>query len=236
MNTPAPVPSILLNGVALHGDVSGALHWPERGWLVVADLHLEKGSGFAARGQLLPPYDTGATLDRLEDACRRLRPKRVVCLGDSFHDRNAATRVAPVDGRRIARLTAAHEWIWIAGNHDPRPPEDWGGTVLEDLVEGALSFRHEARPGPVAGEVSGHFHPKAAVRARGRRVGGRCFACDGDRLILPAFGAYAGGLDVTNPAVASLFRPDFHVWIMGRERLYAFPAARLEPEAHAARS
>lgn len=227
-------PGILLNGVALAPDLSGALFWPDRGWLVVADLHLEKGSGFAARGQLLPPYDTVATLSRLEDACRRLRPARVVSLGDSFHDRAAADRVAPADGRRIAALTAGHDWVWIAGNHDPKPPDQWGGRVAEEIVEGALVLRHAALPGPVAGEVSGHYHPKAGVRVRGRRVGGRCFAYDGDRLILPAFGAYAGGLNVLDPAVAGLFRRDFQVWIIGRDRLYPFPAARLEPDAESA--
>ncbi|WP_049766680.1 ligase-associated DNA damage response endonuclease PdeM [Rhodospirillum centenum] len=221
--------TILLNGARLLADLSGALLWPERGWLVVADLHLEKGSGYAARGTLLPPYDTGATLSRLEEAVARLRPARVVCLGDSFHDRTAAARVPAEDGRRLTRLTAALDWVWIAGNHDPLPPGDWGGTVREEIVEGPLTFRHEALAGAVAGEVSGHYHPKAAVLVRGRQLSARCFASDGRRLILPAFGAYAGGLNVLDPALAGLLGRDFRVWLLGREKVHAFPAARLSP-------
>lgn len=219
---------IILNGVSLRPDPSGALFWPERGWMIVADLHLEKGSGFAARGRLLPPYDTAATLDRLEATCRRLGPTRVICLGDSFHDRAAAERVSTADGDRIAALTAGHDWVWIAGNHDPKPPGTWGGRVADGIVEGALAFHHQAQPGPVAGEVSGHFHPKAAIRVRGRRIGGRCFVGDGTRLVLPAFGAFTGGLNVLDPAIAGLFPSGFHTWIMVRDKLFPFPSDRLE--------
>lgn len=227
-----------LNGASLALDASGALVWAERGWLVVADLHLEKGSAFAARGALLPPYDTAATLTALEAAIVRHRPTRVLCLGDSFHDRAAAGRVTAADGRRIAALTAALDWLWLAGNHDPAPPADWGGRIVHDgLREGPLTFRHEAdatAPDP-AGEVSGHFHPKAAVRQRGRRVSARCFASDGRRLILPAFGAFTGGLNVLDPAISGLFAggsaAEFQVWMLARDRLHAFPAARLEADA-----
>ncbi|HYE47983.1 MAG TPA: ligase-associated DNA damage response endonuclease PdeM [Azospirillaceae bacterium] len=223
-----------LNGARLEADLSGALWWPERGWLMVADLHLEKGSAFAERGRMLPPYDTAATLARLEALCAALSPARVVCLGDSFHDRRAAGRVAEADGRRIAALAAATDWVWIAGNHDPAPPAEWGGRVVEELAEGPLVLRHEARPGTVAGEVSGHFHPKAAVRTRGGRITGRCFATSGSRLILPAFGAFTGGLNVLAPAIAGLLAPRFSVILIGRDRLHALPADRLAPDPAAA--
>lgn len=228
---------ILLNGARLLPDLSGALLWAERGWLVVADLHLEKGSGLAARGTLLPPYDTGATLARLEKACLRLRPRRVICLGDSFHDRKAAERVSAQDGSRIAALTAAHDWLWIAGNHDPAPPDGWGGNVAEEVAEGPLVLRHEAlTAGSVAGEISGHYHPKASVDTRARRVTARCFAADANRLILPAFGAYAGGLNVLDPAMAGLFGPDLRVWMLGQDKVHCFPRSRLALPAHAARA
>lgn len=221
---------LLLNGVALTPDLSGALWWPGRRWLVVADLHLEKASSYARHGQMLPPYDTAATLTRLEEVCRRLDPARVICLGDSFHDRDAATRMSADDGRRVAALTAARDWVWISGNHDPAPPEGWGGTVLAELAEGGLLFRHEAAAAPVPGEVSGHYHPKAAVRTRGGRLTARCFVSDGCRLILPAFGSLTGGLNVLDPAMADLLRPDFQVWLLGRDGVHRLPASRLAAE------
>lgn len=229
---------ILLNGATLRADPAGALFWPTRGWLMVADLHLEKGSAFARHGQFLPPYDTAATLARLETLCAQWRPTRVICLGDSFHDRDAAARVSQSDGRRIAALTAAHDWIWIAGNHDPAPPPGWGGTVvIEEMREGPLVLRHEAvtDPAAAAGELSGHYHPKAAALVRGKRISTRCFASDGHRLILPAFGAYAGGLNVLAPAVAGLLRNPFQVWMLGTGRLFPLPSTRLSPDVAARR-
>ncbi|MFV3074244.1 ligase-associated DNA damage response endonuclease PdeM [Niveispirillum fermenti] len=229
---------IPLNGALLQADPAGALFWPTRGWLLVADLHLEKGSAFARHGQFLPPYDTAATLTRLEALCARWRPLRVVCLGDSFHDRDAAARISAGDGRRIAALTAAHDWIWIAGNHDPAPPAGWGGSVVTAVLrEGPLVLRHEAVTDPeqAAGEVSGHFHPKAAAVVRGRRISARCFAGDGQRLILPAFGAYTGGLNVLDPAMAGLFRRPFHAWMLGTGRLFPLPSTRLAPDGAARR-
>ena len=196
--------------------------WPARQTLVVSDLHLEKGSGFAARGSLIPPYDTAATLARLAEAVARLDPHRVICLGDSFHDGGAAARLSAGDARTLTGLTAARDWIWITGNHDPAPPADWGGRVVEELVDGALVFRHQARPGAM-GELSGHFHPKASVSTRARRITARCFVGDGQRLILPAFGAYTGGLDVLDPAISGLLDRGFHVHLLGRSRLYSLP-------------
>ena len=217
---------LIVNGVDLIADLSGVLWWPARQTLVVSDLHLEKGSGFAARGALLPPYDTAATLARLSEVIGRLEPHRVICLGDSFHDGGAATRLSATDADRLAGLTSARDWIWITGNHDPEPPAHWGGRVLEELVDGALVFRHEARGG-ASGELSGHFHPKASVRTRARRVTGRCFVGDGQRLILPAFGAYTGGLDVLDPAISGHLDRDFHIHLIGRARLYSLPGRSL---------
>ncbi len=216
-----------VNGQSLVPDLSGALWWPARRTLMVADLHLEKGSSFAARGQFLPPYDTAATLARLEAAVARWRPERLIALGDSFHDRAAAQRICTADRARIRALTGCLEWVWIAGNHDPEPPADLGGAVHEELTLDGLVFRHEAEPVRPCGELSGHFHPKASVRVRGRRVSARCFVTDGQRLILPSFGAYTGGLDVLDPAIAGLFPRGFSVHMLGRRKLVAFPATAL---------
>ena len=218
---------LLVNGVELQADVSGALLWPERRLAVVADLHFEKGTAFAARGQLLPPYDTAATLDKLEAVVARHGVERVVCLGDSFHDVGAAGRLDPAQAARLKALTARLAWTWIAGNHDPAPPEDWGGTVAGEITLGALTFRHEAAPDARGGEVSGHFHPKAAVVVRGKRITAPCFVTDGRRLILPAFGAFTGGLSVLDPAITGLFRKGFQATLLGRNGLFAFPRQAL---------
>jgi DNA ligase-associated metallophosphoesterase len=219
--------ALRLNGVDLLADLSGALVWRDRRLLAVADLHLEKGSGFAARGQLLPPYDTAQTLARLADAIQRHEPETVICLGDSLHDGSAAERLGHADGERLAGLIRGRRWIWIAGNHDPAPPVDLGGMVREELTLGPLLFRHIAAAATSPGEVSGHFHPKAALSWRGRRVGGRCFIGDERRLILPAFGAYAGGLDVRDPAIAGLFGRRARIHILGQRRLHSFAAGQL---------
>ncbi|MDJ0943646.1 MAG: ligase-associated DNA damage response endonuclease PdeM [Kiloniellales bacterium] len=223
---------LCVNGAELQADVSGALFWPTQETLVVSDLHLEKASFFASRGQLLPPYDTAATLRGLEALVARLRPARVVSLGDSFHDPAAAERLDGAAAARIEALTRDRDWVWICGNHDPAPPADWGGRVAQDLTLGPLVFRHEALPeGPTAGEVSGHFHPKASVRVRARRLTARCFVTDGRRLILPAFGALTGGLDVGSPAITRLFAEGFVAHLLGRDRIFAFPGTALTSPA-----
>jgi len=218
---------LLVNGVALQADVSGALLWPARRLAVVADLHFEKATAFAARGQLLPPYDTAATLDKLESVVARHRVERLICLGDSFHDGGAAGRLDPAQAARLKGLAARLDWTWIAGNHDPAPPEDWGGRVAAAVTEGALTFRHEAEGDARGGEVSGHFHPKASVAVRGRRITAPCFVTDGRRLILPAFGAFTGGLSVLDPAISGLFRKGFQATLLGRNGLFAFPRQAL---------
>lgn len=219
--------TLSLNGADLVADLSGALWWPELALLAFADLHLEKGSSYAPRGTLLPPYDTRTTLARMADAVGHYNPRTVVCLGDSFHDGGAAQRLDGHDAATLARLVDGRDWLWIAGNHDPQPPAGLGGRSVEEFAAGPLCFRHEAVFMTAPGEVSGHFHPKASVSHRGRRVTGRCFASDGRRLVLPAFGAYAGGLSVTDPTLAALFPDGFAVWLLGRRSVHMFPAARL---------
>lgn len=221
--------AIDINGAQLRADPSGALLWSERGALVVADLHFEKGSGYAARGALLPPYDSHATAARLEVLVERHDPALVVCLGDSFHDGGADDRCTAEIRDRVRALTLGRDWVWIEGNHDPRPPEAWGGRVAPELVVGPLRFRHEAAPDAV-GEVSGHFHPKARVQLDAGRHSGRCFIHDGRRLVMPAFGAYAGGLNVLDPAIRRLFASRFAVAVIGRRGVYAVPRDRLLPD------
>jgi uncharacterized protein len=216
-----------INGANLVADLSGAIFWPDRRVVVVSDLHLEKGSAFAERGVPLPPYDTAATLDRLEAVLRRHQPERVISLGDSFHDQGAPERISKGDLDRIRGLVDAHDWIWIAGNHDPAPDPLWGGRPMNDLVLGPLVFRHQAIDGTAVGEVSGHYHPRARVRLRGRSVSGQCFVTDGYRLMMPSFGAFTGGLDVTSTEIRSLFRRRFEVLFMGPERVHRFPSSAL---------
>ncbi|MEK9901338.1 MAG: ligase-associated DNA damage response endonuclease PdeM [Alphaproteobacteria bacterium] len=217
-------------------DHSGAAWLPETGDLLVADLHFEKGSAFAARGQgLLPPYDTAETLRRLEQVCVRLKPKRVICLGDTLHDLAGEARMAAGDRQRLARLVAKQDWVWIAGNHDPEPPADFGGTATNELRIGDLVLCHDVAErapdaGLAAGEVCGHYHPKAAVRVRGRRISGRCFATDGRRLVMPAFGAFAGGLNAREPAIAGLLAGRFRVYLIGPSGLFAFRHDQLLPD------
>lgn len=212
--------SIDLNGAALLADPSGAMLWPAQQTLAVADLHLEKGSAYARFGSPLPPYDTRTALARLADVIARFQPKRVICVGDSFHDADAGTRISPEDRQRLAQMIDGREWVWILGNHDRHLLPSWAGRQAADCTYGPLHFRHEARPGAVAGEVSGHFHPKTGLSIRGRHVSGRCFVSDGRRLILPAFGAYAGGLDVREGPIAGLFPRGFSAFVIGRTKLH----------------
>jgi hypothetical protein len=177
-------------GVTLLADLSGVLVWEEQRLLVVADLHLEKGSSFAARGILLPPYDTVATLGRLAAVIARHDPRMVIALGDSFHDRDAHERLSDGDRDALTALQARRDWIWISGNHDPALPSDLGGVVASEVAIGQVTFRHE--PTGAFGEVAGHLHPKARVATRGRAVERRCFVSDGERAVMPAFGAYSG--------------------------------------------
>ena len=225
---PPPPTRLRLAGVELVADPSGALWWPDRRTLIVADLHFEKGAAFARRGALLPPYDTRATLALLAQVIERLDPVMVVALGDSFHDRAGADHIDAADARALAALVARQDWIWIAGNHDPAPGPGLGGRVVADALElGPLMLRHQALPATARGELSGHFHPKAGIRIHGRHLTCRCFVADQTRVILPAFGAYAGGLDVRDPAISDLFPHGFDAYLAGKTRLTMVPFPKI---------
>jgi uncharacterized protein len=217
---------LLLNGVELFAEPSGALWWPAQATLIVADLHLEKGTSFARRGVLLPPYDTCTTLARLAEAIGP-RVKRVICLGDSFHDGDGPERLSQADAAVLRILVERHDWIWIAGNHDPILPSILGGrTVLGELRLDGLVMRHQAETDAV-GEISGHYHPKSHVDVRGRRLSGACFIHDERRIVLPAFGAYTGGLHIESEPIRALFPASFRIDLVLRGQLMRreYPAA-----------
>ncbi len=222
--------TLVIAGVELAADPCGALYWPEQGLLAIADLHLEKGSSFAERRVLLPPYDTAATLGRLAQLIAHYAPRVVVALGDSFHDRRGPARLDAADHASLIALQRGRDWIWIAGNHDPDPAEGIGGRFAASLTLGALTFRHEPDD---AGEgvIAGHLHPVARVAKRGRAVSRRCFACDGQRMVMPAFGAYAGGLNVRDRAFAKVFETlAFTAHMLGERRIYAVAAKQCLPD------
>lgn len=222
--TPAP---IHLGGERFMLDPAGVLAWPARRMLVVADLHLEKGSAFAARpgARFVPPYDTRETLQRLALALRRWRPARLVALGDSFHDRGGSARLDREDAALLRRMLEGIETIWVLGNHDPVPPEGLPGISAPEWAEEAVVFRHQAQPGAAGIEISGHFHPKATMPTRCGGVTRPCFVADARRVLLPAFGAYTGGLDATDPAIAGLFPRGARLFLLGQERLFSLPVA-----------
>jgi DNA ligase-associated metallophosphoesterase len=229
MSTVAP---LHLAGERLILDPSGAVFWPARNMLILADLHLEKGSAAAGRGRLLPPYDSRTTLDRIAVLLRRYSPAHLLALGDSFHDAEGAARLQPADQARLASMAHAVEFIWVLGNHDPRLPDSLPGKVAATWSDGPLHFRHAAEAGGASAghaetEICGHHHPKATVPVRGATVTRPCFVTDGHRrLMLPAFGAYTGGLDIGNAAIASLFPRGARIFLLGRERLYHFHIGR----------
>jgi len=191
---------------------SGALWWPGRRVLAVSDLHLGRSGRFARRGgALLPPYETEATLERLEAEVERLDPATVICLGDSFDDDAAAGELAGAHRDWLLRMMAGRDWVWIAGNHDPGP-EGLAGSLRAEMRIGGLVFRHIAEPGAV-GEVSGHYHPKARLAGRARP----CFLTDGARVILPAFGTYTGGMDCRDAIFSALLGRPAMAILTGRE-------------------
>ncbi|MEM1038132.1 MAG: ligase-associated DNA damage response endonuclease PdeM [Pseudomonadota bacterium] len=217
-----------VNGVELVADPSGTLYWPTTETLVVADLHLEKGSSFARRGQLLPPHDTMATLRRLRAVVERWQPARVIALGDSFHDPDAAHRLSDEAVATISGLMHQRAWVWITGNHDPEPPQGLGGTSCHEVREGGLILRHEPALKDCLGELAGHLHPKAALLRRGRMVRRACFAASRTRMILPSFGAYTGGLNVFHHAFDGMFDGrDFHALMCGKNQIYRIAAHHL---------
>jgi hypothetical protein len=212
---------VTVSGIQATLRASGGLWLAARGVLVVADLHLEKGSAYAARGQMLPPYDTRDTLRRLEAEIAVLAPKSVVLLGDTFHDRRAEDRLAGDDADRLRGLADRSRLIWVVGNHDADGPRALPGEVVDEWRLDDLILRHEPQAGRQPGEVSGHLHPCAKIQASRGRVRRRCFVTDSERLILPAFGAYAGGLNVRDPAFSGLFAERPIIGALGSDRVHA---------------
>lgn len=215
------VTRILLGGETLLLDPAGVLVWPARRLLCVADLHLEKGSHFAARGRgLPPPFDTRETLARLLSLLRKHAPGRLILLGDSFHDVDGPARLHAKDLALLHEIATAAAITWVLGNHDPVPPQGVPGQPVAELHEGPLVFRHIG--GGKGHEVSGHFHPRAGAATRAGVVRRPCFVADAQRIVLPAFGAYTGGLDVEDPALAALFPGPARLFLLGDRRLHVF--------------
>jgi len=203
----------------------GALYWPTRRALLVADLHFEKASWFAARGQMLPPYDSIATLTELAALAERTQAAELWCLGDSFHDSKGCERL-PAEARALlTRLTSQLDWRWITGNHDSLLVDHCGGTIMEEAEVDGLLLRHEADPRELRPELSGHFHPKFRVQVRGKLVSRRCFVATDTKLILPAFGALTGGLDAHHPEIVRAVGKRAEALIAVEGRLLRFPIA-----------
>ncbi len=212
-------------GHAVMAMPEGAVFWPARGALLVADLHLEKASWFASKGQLLPPYDSMATLAALEVLVQRTQAREIWCLGDSFHDVAGCDRLPVAAQDTLRGLTTTTRWTWITGNHDPAILDRCGGEVVDEAIVDGLVLRHEADPKDVRPEVSGHFHPKLRVRVRGRQVARRCFVATATKLVLPAFGSLTGGLDVDHPALRAAVGREGQALIPVEDRLLRFPLA-----------
>lgn len=203
----------------------GALFWPARRALIVADLHFEKASWFASFGLMLPPYDSAATLAALEQAVAATAPAEICCLGDSFHDSRGCERLPAAEQDRLRALTAAHRFVWVVGNHDHAMADPCGGEIVDDAELDGLVLRHEADPRDPRPELSGHFHPKLRVRVRGRLVSRRCFVATGTKLILPAFGSLTGGLDVHHPEIVRAVGRSGEALVPVADRLLRFPLA-----------
>jgi len=216
--------TVIVNGETLALDPAGAAYCPAESTLVLADLHFEKGSSFARRGNMLPPYDTKETLARIAALVARYAPARVISLGDSFHDPEGPARLDAASRAHLTHLIDACEWIWIEGNHDASSPSVLGGRVYSEIAIGGLLFRHEPQAGRHTGEIAGHLHPCTSVSRRGRTLRRRCFLTDGTRMVMPSFGAYTGGLDMRDEAFAPLFADSFLAYALGTSRVYAVAA------------
>jgi uncharacterized protein len=222
---------ITVCGKRFVADQTGALYWPAERALIIADMHLEKGSAAAKSGSLLPPYDTRATLLRLAEAIDTYDPDRVFALGDSFHDADAVSRMAADDLAALSIMQEGREWLWVAGNHDPHVIEGLGGTSLPRLRLGGLLLQHQPFAGPATHEIAGHLHPAARLSMHGYAIRRPCFVANGQRLVLPAFGSYAGGLNILDRAFEPLFGSSgLHVWMLGREGVYPVAARQLRGE------
>lgn len=209
-----------LCGKALKAHMSGALYWPSERALIVSDLHLEKGSYFAARGQMLPPYDTRETLRRLAEVIDHYDVETVIALGDSFHDGEAESRMDAADFETLRIIQEACDWIWVTGNHDETVSSRFGGNVVPQLTVEGLTLRHEPMGGATH-EIAGHLHPSARLVMNGTAIRRPCFVGNGLRLIMPAFGTFTGGLNILDAAFEPLFGTDgMAVWMLGQEGLY----------------
>lgn len=217
-----------LHGQSVILDPAGAIYLPDHGLLCVSDLHLEKGAAYARRGQMLPPWDTFATLKILGAVMARHNPRIVVSLGDNFHDRRGSAEMPELGRMLIRDMAAGREWIWIVGNHDPDGVVDLPGTSLETLTYGGLTFRHDPLRDAGAGEVAGHLHPSAVVVRRERGVRRPCFATDGRRMIMPSFGVMTGGLDIRHKAFTGLFeKTQLVAHMLGQGRVHSISYSRL---------
>jgi len=204
---------------------SGAVFWPGEQALLVADLHLEKASFFAKFGQMLPPYDSRETLARLERDVQATQARRVLCLGDSFHDDAGALRLEGQASAHLSALAGAVDWLWITGNHDAGGAPVAGGAMADELTLGGIALRHQARGGERGLEISGHFHPRLTVRPRGRRIARACIVASENRLILPAYGAFTGGMDAGDPAIIAAMQParQIDALVIAGSRLVRYP-------------
>jgi uncharacterized protein len=210
---------------------SGALWLEREGALVVADLHFEKGSSYAARfGQMLPPYDTRETLDRLDREIALLAPARLIFLGDSFHDGDGEARLAADDYKRLEGLALGRELVWAVGNHDADGPKVLPGEIIDEAEIAGLTLRHEPLPGVQLGEVAGHLHPAAKITSGRATTRRRCFVTDGQRLVLPAFGAFTGGLNILDEAFSNLFAGPMLAGALGPKRVHAVGMKSLRPD------
>ncbi len=203
----------------------GALYWPERRAVLVADLHFEKASWFARIGQFLPPYDSLATLQALEKVVNETGATTLYCLGDSFHDRFGCDRLPAQARDLLTGLTARLDWVWITGNHDSGFIDHCGGRIVEELSVDGIMLRHEADCGDPQPEMSGHFHPKLRLQMRGRHVSRRCFVASATKLILPAFGSLTGGLDAHHPEIVKKVGIGASALVPVTDRLLRFPIA-----------
>jgi hypothetical protein len=220
---------IRLGGVDFVPDLSGALYAPEFRTLLIADLHLEKGSSLARRGVHLPPYDTRHSLLQLEKAIDEAKPERLIFLGDTFHDGKAHERLSRDDAALIQRMASRLQIIWITGNHDPKPAAGVPGLTAQEVALGPIALRHEPRIlGEGELEIAGHLHPAATVVHRGQRIRCKCFIGDERRLVMPAFGSYTGALSISAEPFGQLFAPDaYHVWMLSGRSVHRFPAKRV---------
>lgn len=212
---------------------SNALYWPRERALLVADLHLEKGSWYAKTGQMLPPYDSRETLERIADAVKQTDARRVITLGDNFHDDEGTSRLDPYASGMLESLTRALDWVWITGNHDEQMARAFGATLVEELELNGVILRHEAKPGETRPEMSGHFHPKMRVKVRNRHIARPCAVVSrsegsGDRMILPAFGAYTGGMDAGSHEIIKALSPanSIDAVLPAKGKLVRFPLFR----------